>query len=186
LPPTHPYARPAEPENPNAYADLNGLSPKRRDKLAQLPKDIRAQVNTMLDNGSSYGQIIQWLAENGHPGFNKVNLHNWQRGGYQDWVRANERLETQTAHREWLLDHVTHVKSDEFFPLMDQLFVTEFLDSIFALDTAALRQRLASSPRDFIALFNAYRRLKRDLTADKNSEPAAEATPVPLSVVKPG
>src|SRR5215510_14544348 len=38
LPPTHPYACPAELENPNAHANANGLFPKRRDKLAQLPR----------------------------------------------------------------------------------------------------------------------------------------------------
>ena len=187
LPSTDPGAKPAEPENPTTRPALpSSPLPKRRDKLARLPRKIRDQVNAMLDNGATYDQIIDWLAQNGHPGFNKANLHNWQRGGYQDWLHQTERLATHKLQRECLLDCVADVKSDELLPLIDQLFITEFLDSVLNLDTTALKQRLSNSPRDFIALFNAYRRLKRDLTATKDQASVPKTVADPLSVVKPG
>jgi hypothetical protein len=85
--------------SPNDYArlasaepNLNGSPPavkvpNRRGKVARLSEPVRQKLNALLQNGTSYSQIIAWLNTQGYTGFNKVNLHNWRIGGFQDWLR---------------------------------------------------------------------------------------------------
>jgi hypothetical protein len=134
---------------------------KRRGKIAALPKDIREELNARLEANHSYETIIRWLARKGHPGFNKQNLHLWKEGGYQDWRRENERIQGQVMQREWLNEQVAQTKPGELFLLIDQLFVTQLLDSLFGLDTGLMKKGLAASPRHYISLFSAYNRFKR-------------------------
>jgi hypothetical protein len=42
----------------------------------------------MLAAERPYAEIIHYLNDQGYPGFNKVNLHNWKRTGYQAWLRS--------------------------------------------------------------------------------------------------
>ena len=151
------------PETCSSNANgLPAIAPKRRGKIARLPKDLRAQLNSMLEDGAAYDDIIQWLADHGHPGVNHVNLHNWKVGGYQDWRRETERLDNQSIQREWLAEQAAHAQPGDLFPILDQLLASQMLDSLFGLDTVTLKQGLAAKPRDYIALANALSRLKRD------------------------
>ena len=165
-----PAAVPPEPETPdNATpspppeipAESPALARKRRGKVARLPKDIRDELNVRLENGESYDTIIRWLARKGHRGFKSQNLTNWKEGGYQNWRRENERIENLAMQREWLSEQIAKTQPGELFALIDQLFVSQLMDSLFGLDTAQMKQGLAGNPRHFIALFNAFNRYKR-------------------------
>src|SRR3954469_7753324 len=62
-------------------------------KIAQLPKALRDQVNSMIRDGLPYGQIRQNLLDSGHSQFNDIsekNLSNWKIGGYHHWLREQE------------------------------------------------------------------------------------------------
>jgi hypothetical protein len=77
----------------------------RRSKVSKLPEDIRNNLNALLLCGKSYSHVIAWLNTQGHPGFNKVNLHNWRIGGFQDWLHnqpilAEPNLSAQPDRRE--------------------------------------------------------------------------------------
>ena len=69
------------------------MNNRRTGKVARLPEAIRDHVNELLDDGAEYNRIIDYLAENGFPGFTPVNLTNWKAGGYQDWLHHCERLD---------------------------------------------------------------------------------------------
>jgi hypothetical protein len=76
--------------------NLNGMSvkPKRRrprSKACGLPPVIRDNLNTMLARGRPYNEIIHYLNDQGYPGFNKVNLHNWRISGFQGWLRERSQ-----------------------------------------------------------------------------------------------
>jgi hypothetical protein len=73
-------------------------------KIARLPKPIREELNRRLDDGEPGSRILPWLNE--LPAVKKVlvtqfagalinsqNLSNWRSGGYQRWLRKQERLE---------------------------------------------------------------------------------------------
>ena len=73
-------------ENPKSEI-VNRKSRAPRSKASQLPPDIQLNLNTMLAGGCAYRDIIRILNDQGYPGFNKVNLHNWKVTGYQIWLR---------------------------------------------------------------------------------------------------
>ena len=68
-------------------------------KIARLPRHIRDELNHRLDDGQPGGRILDWLnalpavqaAESGGGPINAQNLSNWRKGGYQDWLKQQER-----------------------------------------------------------------------------------------------
>ena len=71
-------------------------------KIARLPRNIRDELNHRLDDGEPGGRILAWLdalpavqtmlnAEFGGGRINAQNLSNWRKGGYQDWLKQQER-----------------------------------------------------------------------------------------------
>jgi hypothetical protein len=71
-------------------------------KIARLPRNIRDELNHRLENGETGGRIVAWLnalpavqavlaAEFGGGHANEQNLSNWRKGGYQDWLKQQER-----------------------------------------------------------------------------------------------
>ena len=63
----------------------------RQGKVARLPSQIRNLVNIMLNDGCSYSTIVRRLAELGHPGLTIHNISRWRKGGYEDWLAAQEK-----------------------------------------------------------------------------------------------
>ncbi len=88
-------ASPECPTPPFAIQTHNG-------KIARLPQVIREQLNRRLDDGELGGGLLEWLnalpavqavlaAEFGGSRINAQNLSNWRRGGYQHWLKQQER-----------------------------------------------------------------------------------------------
>ena len=82
-------------------------------KIARLPRNIRDDLNQRLDAGEPGGRILAWLnalpavqtAGFGGSGVNAQNLSNWRKGGYQDWLKQQERrilVHELTKHAEEL------------------------------------------------------------------------------------
>jgi hypothetical protein len=75
----------------------------RTGKIARLPRDIRSQLNTRLQDGQGGKQIVLWLNSlpqvkevlaakfDGRP-VNEQNLSDWRLGGYQEWLAHNDIL----------------------------------------------------------------------------------------------
>jgi hypothetical protein len=73
----------------------------RTGKIAQLPRHIRNELNTRLDNGEPGPQILEWLNGleevvgvlddffDGKP-INENNLSAWRQGGFLDWKRHQQ------------------------------------------------------------------------------------------------
>jgi hypothetical protein len=132
---------------------------KRRGKVARLPREIRNEVNLFLDDGKTLEEIAQWLDEKGFPGFNVVNLHNWKDGGFQEWLREQERLENQQLQREWIADLARQSAPGEMNQLSLQLFSCQIMNTLFGMDTTDLKKGLGSNPRHYIALLNSVCRM---------------------------
>lgn len=72
-------------------------------KIAQLPKPIREELNTRLDNGQQGPELLAWLNAtpeaqavcakfDGKP-INAQNLSVWRSGGYEDWRKRDDLRE---------------------------------------------------------------------------------------------
>jgi hypothetical protein len=75
----------------------------RTGKIARLPDAVREQLNGRLRNGEKGRLLVKWLnslpevqaaaatAFGGVP-VSECNLSQWKKGGYRDWLRAQEAL----------------------------------------------------------------------------------------------
>ena len=90
--------------------------------------------------------LAHWLDQNGFPSINKVNIHNWHKAGFQDWLREQERIENQTAQREWLGDIITQSERGDLHHCIYTLFASQIMDSLFGINTGKLKEGLAARP----------------------------------------
>lgn len=81
------------------------MTPARKGKIARLPLRIREEVCERLLDGEPGSQILPWLngladtkavleAHFGGDKINDENLSAWRTGGYQDWLKDHEKVES--------------------------------------------------------------------------------------------
>jgi hypothetical protein len=79
-----------------------------RSKISHLPRKIREQLNTRLDDGQDATQILPWLnrlpvvkqilaGQFDSASITKQNLNDWRGAGFRDWLKHQQVLEL--AHR---------------------------------------------------------------------------------------
>ncbi len=76
---------------------LLGLKARPRNgKVARLAETTRNQINRMLEDGLPYRTILKTLATSANPPLpyplSEMNLSNWYRGGFQDWLRLRQGI----------------------------------------------------------------------------------------------
>ncbi len=128
-------------------------------KVSRLPAKIRNHVNEMLYDGISYTKIIAWLEEQGHPGFNEMNISRWREGGYQAWLNAQERQD----HREFLRELAEDTKSDDstFQDASIHLAQLQFFEALNRLEGADLAVMVKENRKEFIQLLKTFTHFNR-------------------------
>ena len=128
-------------------------------KVSRLPAKIRNQVNEMLYDGISYSKIIAWLEEQGHSGFNEMNISRWREGGYQAWLNAQERHD----HREFLHELAEQTKSDDstFQDASIHLAQLQFFEALNSLEGADLAIMVKENRKEFIQLLKTFTHFNR-------------------------
>lgn len=87
----------------------------RQGKIARLPHDLRATVNNRLLNNETAKEILTWLNKEpaaietweSHFDGNEAipqNLSEWKKGGYKDWLRKREKVESLKTLSSFCLD----------------------------------------------------------------------------------
>jgi hypothetical protein len=96
---------------------------QRRGKIARLPRDIRDQLNTRLDDAQEADDILPWLNSlpkvqeviaklfNGVP-VSPQNLSAWRQGGFQEWLLHRQLFDTAAHVRENLEEMSEALGSD--------------------------------------------------------------------------
>lgn len=131
---------------------------RRNGKIARLPCALREQVNLQLDDGKTYAQIIQWLAANGHPGFNHDNLYQWYNGGFQDWI--NQRAEVRNL-REVAINVVERSEDSKTEQAARTVGTSLIFQTLLDLNPGKLIERLDRKPEHITSLLNTFTRLNR-------------------------
>jgi hypothetical protein len=89
--------------NPNSAE-----SGRRKGNVARLPKPLRDLVNSMLDDGKSYPEIVTALENSTDPKLphpvTARNICNWFDGGYQDYLRDQAWRERMTINSDRFLE----------------------------------------------------------------------------------
>jgi hypothetical protein len=142
-------------------------------KIAQLPKQIRHELNQRLENGNQSPELLRWLnalpetkelltAKFAGQPITRSNLSDWRVGGYQDWLRLQareERIQRLTESGDSLKQFEGN---SDLFENFARLVIAELADDLETLDTAKnpeeRRQRLREICRDLARLQNGYNR----------------------------
>jgi len=87
----------------------------RKGKIARLPHDVRSALNRRIRDNQTAAEILPWLnaqaavkailaaSFSGEP-ISDQNLSNWRTGGYQDWLKQEDRMEQIRAMSELAAD----------------------------------------------------------------------------------
>ena len=141
---------------------------RRRGKIAQLPKDIRDEVNRMIENNARSSAIIRFLEEKGYPGINKVNITHWVQGdgagssGYLDWQREQRAMAELRARAEFALELVKENQAHSLHDASRLLAVGQLAHIFSEVDVQSLAESLPEKPQNYIRLLNSLGRLSRD------------------------
>jgi len=157
---------------------LGSMAVRRRpgpvSKIAQLPTELRALVNQLLDQSKTYDEVVDEMAKHGIS-LNADNVSKWFNGPYQDYLAALEwRDELQQ-----LRDHALSFGQEEGSVRFQEGVVQIGLTQIFrAMKENHFKDDAANSLR----LFNSLARLSREaLVIRKYADQQAQQKAVELS-----
>jgi hypothetical protein len=132
----------------------------RQGKVARLPAAVRDQVSQLLHDGVRYRRIIAWLAEQSHPGFTHSNISRWKHGGYQDWLKAQERLDERDFKHELAEQHA-RTNDPTYHDAGVYLAQLQFFEALHRLDGAELCGLVKQNRKEFIQLLKTFTHFNR-------------------------
>lgn len=144
--------------------DLNTLLPppepnhRRKGKVARLPKSIRDDLNQLLLDGVSYPDILRDLGEK-LPGVNEDNLSNWKLGGYQDWLRQQQRIDHLQSRHELALDILRESAGTTIQEASRQIVAAQLCELMIQFDPTLLLEHLQQKPELYTRLISGLARL---------------------------
>jgi hypothetical protein len=138
-----------------ATTEKGELSMARIGKIARLPRDIRSQLNTRLQDGHEGKKILLWLnslpqvkallAEfcDGCP-VNEQNLSDWRQGGFEEWLLHQDLLaqaaELAANHHELQSAALGQSLTDHLATAVSYRYATLLASQGPQFDEPALRQ----------------------------------------------
>ena len=129
----------------------------RRSKIARLPREIREQVNQLLDDFAEYQRILDWLTDQGHPGFQMYDLTRWEDSGYLDWLARQQHSEELETKLDWIQKLASEGNSTLQKASLSVLALKLF-DTISRTDAADMCKLLDNRPEKIPGLLNAFAR----------------------------
>jgi hypothetical protein len=96
--PDTPKAPIVEPEILKLVRNVYGFDRRPRNgKIARLPEALRNQINQMLEDGLPYKAVLATLRDAAAAplpyAISEMNLSNWRRGGYHEWLQKRQNAE---------------------------------------------------------------------------------------------
>ena len=131
---------------------------RRTGKIARLPKEARDTINQMILDGRTYKEVIQALGPSGND-INEDNLSNWKLGGYQDWLRLQQRVDQQQANFEMALDLVRQNAGLTIQKAARQIVAAQICQLLLDFDPTAVAAAILENPELYTRLINALARL---------------------------
>jgi hypothetical protein len=131
---------------------------RRTGRIARLPKATRDQLNQMILDGVPYAEIIQKLGEEGKDLVEK-NLTTWRAGGYQDWLRQQQRIELIQSKHEMAMDLLGQNPGTSLHEASRQIAAAQLCELIVDFDPAILLDALREKPEFYARLLSVLARL---------------------------
>ena len=145
----------------------------RTGKIARLPKTLRDAVNTALRDGATAAAVIKLVsaaAANGTTNGdgsaieipNEQNITNWRDGGYQDWLKEQERLDDMRAKREFALRVVQENEGSKIHEAGLNLAASQIFELLQDFDVSTLKAQLADDPENYSKVVSALARISKE------------------------
>ena len=143
----------------------------RNGKIARLPRLVRDELNSRLDDGQQGTDVVQWL--NAHPDVQRVlsgsfdgrpitegNLTEWKQGGFLEWKRQQEAC-------DWA--RIVAGEADQIAAASGLVPLSDRLSAMVSLALGRLIRELPqgsladpAAHERFMDLLNQLTRLRRD------------------------
>lgn len=145
----------------------------RTGKIARLPKVLRDAVNLALQDGATAARVIDIItvakahgAVNGDGSEveipNDQNVTNWREGGYQDWMKENQRLDDMRAKREFALRIVSENEGGKIHEAGLNLAASQIFELLQDFDVTAMKEKMADDPENFSKVVSALARISKE------------------------
>ena len=130
----------------------------RNGKVARLPKQMRDQINQMLDDNLHYHSIIKSLGDQGKD-LEADHIRRWKSGGYRDYLREQRLIEQCRERRERVFNHLSGDDNITSFQATQQIATAQICETIVGLGGEILREALLANPLNYFRMLNSFARL---------------------------
>ncbi|MGZ4962756.1 MAG: phage protein Gp27 family protein [Limisphaerales bacterium] len=134
---------------------------RRNGNVAQLPKAVRDKINHMLLDGVIYADIIENLGEDGKH-LQISNLSRWKDGGFQDWLKERQQVDTLRGFFELVMDMVANTEAEEIPDLTVKLLAARVCGVLTKLTPAELQNTISDDPKALSRLLSLVPKLSRE------------------------
>ena len=129
--------------------------------MARLPRATREKINEFLDDGIPYGKIVEMLGEDGN-GVSISNLCKWEKGGYRDWLKEQERKVLLEGNFEKVVDSLVKAEPEEVPDLVVKLMAARMSGLLSELTPQELQENSDKDPRTLVRLLSLVPKLSRE------------------------
>jgi hypothetical protein len=166
----------SQPEAPlPTLAGAMQLGRRPTGKIAQLPRKVRQQLNTLLTDGLTFGEVITALGEPGKH-LNVDNVRRWHSGPYQRWLKEQVWLEQLTAKLDFAAEVLRDPDSPKIREASLAIAVKQMYDLLASFDPALFAEKLGEDPAAYSRLLNALAKLAEiGLRYDQGRQAASRA-----------
>jgi len=175
----------ASPEA-NGSAAPNPKSHARTGKVARLPKNVRDSINRLIEDGLSYGDIIEKLGADGQ-GLNKHHISEWRTGGgFEEWQQDQQWLEEIRAQQQFGQELLQKEGETKINQIVLQVAITQVLQMLRHIAPTNLNGKFDTDPANFTRLLNSISRISREsLVFRKYDDAFAKASAAELKKLDP-
>lgn len=180
---------PAVVENPQPDAEDSkpqGPQRKRNGQVATSPKETRARINEMLDDGLSYPEIKKQLGPAGES-ITARAIMSWKKGGYKDYLQQQLIIARCNARLEFTLKLLGNSDPISGFQATQQLASLQICEAVADVGADILKEALAANPMNYFRMLNSFSRLTNGgLKCERFVVEAAERKADTEKAAKPG
>jgi hypothetical protein len=119
---------------------------------------VRDRFNHMLDDAFTYNQIIRELGADGK-GLTQAHIGSWKTGGYQDYLREQQRIEICRPSHEFLSTFLAHCNGTESYQAAPKVAAALLCESFIDFGPETVRRALKENPMNAFRLLNALARI---------------------------
>lgn len=142
----------------NPKSKIKNSSRRRRSQIAGLSKELRDQVNRMLDDGFSYPAVRDKLAELGIPVTDDC-VGRWKKGGYQDHLHELRLLDQSRARFELTLDLAREEQGIDVYQAAHKIAAGLIAEAVAEIGADSLREAIKANPLNVLRMLNSLSRL---------------------------